>query len=328
MARFVVETLPNRRSGRAFPNRVMAAEPLGTRSRGFTGRGKNVRRTSRWFGGLFWWTMLIILLSLGAVASWTFCIFAFSYPEKPMNYWVLQKFNKLDPPQRFSNADAPANRSYEPRDLYDRFNDYEDRHFKELNGLLLRNYIENFSRAEPRFTMNMVGRYEIEARRALDEGDLITSGTVLMARCIDFPDVVIQYILPGEEGSVPADVLKVGDVLDLGTKSRSRFAPFNVVLHTSRVAGNQYSFCVVPIVFSKSNIARDVELTLDPPKRLNIEGLMPPIAVGVKMEVDEVVEESETAEAGEKEAAGKKAEGEESGIGGDGVPEELNSPNN
>jgi hypothetical protein len=265
----------------------MALDSLGTRSRGFSGRGKNVRRSSRWFGGLFWWTMLIILLALGAVASWTFCIFAFSYPEKPMNYWVLQKFNKLNPPKNFSNSDAPSNRSYEARDLYDRFNEYEDRHLKEINALLLRNYIENFARAERGFTMNMVGSFEIEARRALGPGDLITSGTVLMARCVDFPDVVIEYLLPGEAGSVPEELLKVGELLDLGTQSRSQFAPFNAVLHVSRSAGNQYCFCVVPIVYSRAHLARGVELTLSPPQRLNLEGVMPPIAVGVKVENDE-----------------------------------------
>jgi len=262
----------------------MAPDTISTRPRGPVGRGRNIRRPSNWFGSLFWWTMLIILLALSAVASWTFCIFAFSYPEKPFNYAVLQKFDKLEPPKKFSNANAPSNRSYVARDLYDRFNEYEDRHFKELNGLLLRNYIENFSRAEPGFTMNMVGSFEIEARRPLGDGDLITSGTVLMARCLDFPDVVIEYILPGAPGSVPEDLLKVGDVLDLGTKSRSRFAPFNVVLHISRVGGTQYCFCVVPIVFSRTHIARGVELTLEPPELLNLEGVMPPIAVGVKID--------------------------------------------
>ena len=82
-------------------------------------------------------------------------------------------------------------------------------------------------------------------------------------------------------------------MLDLGTKSRSRFAPFNVVLHISRAAGNQYCFCIVPIVFSRDHIARDVRLTLAPPKRLNLEGVMPPIAVGVKVGEQEA-EEPET----------------------------------
>ncbi len=111
-------------------------------------------------------------------------------------------------------------------------------------------------------------------------------------RCVDFPDVSIEYILPGKPGSVPDDVLKKGDLLDLGTKSRSRFAPFNVVLHISRLEGTQYCFCIIPVVFSKANIARGVELILDPPESLNIEGVMPPIAVGVKTAVDE---DSETA---------------------------------
>ena len=132
--------------------------------------------------------------------------------------------------------------------------------------------------------MNMVGSFEIEARRQLGEGDLITSGTVLLARCVDFPDVVIEYILPGAPGSVPEDVLKVGDILDLGTKSRSRFAPFNVVLHISRVGGTQYCLCIVPIVFSQNHIARGLELELEPPESLNLEGVMPPIEVGLKVE--------------------------------------------
>ena len=253
-------------------------DTIATNSRGYSGRGRNVRRTSRWFGGLFWWTMLIILLALAAVASWTFCIFAFSYPEKPINYMVLHKFNKIEPPRKFSSSNAPRNRSYFARDLYDRFNEYEDRHFKEINALLLRNYIENFERADREFTMNMVGTFEIEQREELGEDDLMSGGTVLLARCIDFPDVVIQYLLPGDPGSVPEDVLKVGDVVDLGTKKgRSRFAPFNVVLHITRLEGNQYCFCVVPLVFSKGQIARGVEVQLEPPTKLNVEGQMPPI---------------------------------------------------
>lgn len=275
-------------------------DSISTRSRGFTGRGRNVKRPSRWFGGLFWWTMLIILLALGAVASWTFCLFAFSYPEKPINYMVLQKFGKLDPPKKFSNSDAPSNRSYTPRDLYDRFNEYEERHFKEINSLLLRNYIENFARAERGFTMNMVGKFKVEDRRPLAEGDLMAGGTVLLARCIDFPDVVIEYLLPGRPGSVPDDVLAVGDLLDLGTKSRSRFAPFNVVLHISRVAGNQYCFCIVPIVFSSGQLARDVELTLAPPERVNPEAVMPPLPVGVKEE--QAAEEEGQGAAGSEDA--------------------------
>ena len=256
--------------------------------------------------------MLIILLALGAVATWTYCIFAFSYPEKPANYWLLQKFGKLDSPQKFTSSGAPKNKRYDARDLYDRFNEYEDRHFKEINSLLLRNYIENFSRAEQKFTMNMIGKFEIEKRRELNEEDLMQSGSVLRARCIDFPDVMIEYILPGAKGSVPDDVLKEGDVLDLGTKNRTRFAPFNVVLHITRSEGNQYCFCVVPIVFSKDQIARGVSLDLAPPKRLNLDAKMPPIepftrkaeAVTEEQAVEEpaeedgeqAVEESETGE--------------------------------
>ena len=271
----------------------MALDTIRSKPRVFTGRGRNVKRSSRWFGRLFWWTMLIILLALGAVASWTFCIFAFSHPEKPMNYWVLNKFNKLEAPKSFSNSNAPKNKSYTARDLYDRFQEYEDRHFKEMNGLLMRNYIENFERAEPGFTMNMVGKFEIEKRRALGEKDVIMSGTVLLARCVDFPDVVIEYLMPGKPGSVPDDVLKEGDVLDLGTKSRSRFAPFNVVLHVTRNEGNQYCFCIVPIVFSRAHLARGLELDLAPPKILNLDGtLPPPMPEGGK----DAVEEEETSE--------------------------------
>ena len=95
-------------------------------------------------------------------------------------------------------------------------------------------------------------------------------------------------------------MLKVGDTLDLGTKSRSRFAPFNVVLHISRVGGSQYCFCVVPIVFSKSHIARGVELSLEPPQSLNLAGLMPPIAVGVKTDDTEFDEDGSSVEIDEE----------------------------
>jgi len=260
---------------------------------------------------MFWWTMLIILLALGAVASWTFCIFAFSYPEKPINYGILQKFNKLDPPKRFTDADAPKIEFYQARDLYDRFNLYEQRHIDEMNGLLLRNYIENFQRAEPGFTMNMVGKFKIEAKQKLGGDDLIMRGTAIKARCIDFPDVTIEYILPigGERGgkdipNVSDDVLKVGEILDLGSRSRSRFAPFNVVLHISRSEGNEYCFCVIPIVYAKEHLARGMELILAPPQILNIEGNMPPLRKKAVEEVGKpaVEEEGESADLEEEEA--------------------------
>ena len=169
---------------------------LRSNSRPLSGRGRNVRRTSKLFGSLFWWTMLIIMLGLGAVASWTFCIYAFSYPEKPSNYKILQRFGKIEPPERFTDENAPKSKFYEGRDLYDRFHEYEQRHFDEINGLLLRNYIENFRRAEPGFTMNMVGEFKVVKRRELNDKDLIMRGTVIEARSVDFPDVSIQYLLP------------------------------------------------------------------------------------------------------------------------------------
>ena len=97
-------------------------------------------------------------------------------------------------------------------------------------------------------------------------------------------------------------MLKVGDVLDLGKRTgRSRFAPFNVVLHISRLEGNQYLFCVVPTVYAKKQLARDVELTLSPPEILNIEGLMPMPIEEPEKEVETEVEEGAAVEAADGE---------------------------
>src|SRR4051812_11614293 len=67
------------------------------RSRGGGGNLAKGRRDE----GLFWWTILITLLIGVATCCWFFSIMVFRYPEKPFNYRLLTKLEKLEPLARF-----------------------------------------------------------------------------------------------------------------------------------------------------------------------------------------------------------------------------------
>src|SRR3954468_10816976 len=76
------------------------------RARGGGGHLAKDRRDN----GLFWWTILITLLIGVATFCWFFSIMVFKYPEKPFNYRLLTKLEKLERIARFDPlaANAPA----------------------------------------------------------------------------------------------------------------------------------------------------------------------------------------------------------------------------
>src|SRR5215207_4653870 len=106
--------------------------------------------------GLFWWTILITLLLALATFCWFFSIMVFKYPEKPFNYRLLTKLEKLEPIARFDPLAAgsssaavikrlPNGSFHNARDLLNKYYNYNPDQLRLTNSLLKRSYILNYS---------------------------------------------------------------------------------------------------------------------------------------------------------------------------------------
>jgi hypothetical protein len=215
-------------------------------------------------GGLFWWTIFITLLMATATASWFFSILVFAHPEKPFNYNLLTKMEKLEPLRGYSRATAPYGPFLSANKLLTDYFDFSPEQLSVANDQLKRNYIQNFKdNTNPNYVK---GRYVVLGGRALTGKDVFTEGYAVIARSLDLEDVQVECILPGISASqVP---LKVGDEL----KMDDLFAP---VLHVQRLDDDRISATVVPIVFEESLKVAGDSFKMSPPSKLNMEAAWP-----------------------------------------------------
>ena len=137
----------------------------------------------------------------------------FSHPEKPFNYRVLAKFDKLDPIRPFSKYSVPGGKFLPSRDLLAEFFAFSHEQLAVKNDMLKRSYIRNYKQEQPLYVK---GSFEVINARPLTTSDVITEGWVVRARSTDIEDVDIEIVLPGNKAD--ADPYQVGDtiVLDLG----------------------------------------------------------------------------------------------------------------
>lgn len=198
--------------------------------------GGNFSKTSNG-GGLFWWTIFITLLMALATASWFFSILVFAHPEKPFNYGLLTKLEKLEPLRGYSRATAPYGPFLTANKVLTDYFDYSPEQLSVANDILKRNYIQNYKDANPSY---MKGKFTVLGGRALTSADVFTNGWAVIARSQELEDVQVECILPGLEAS--ESPFKPGDEV----KMDALFAP---LVHIQRMDGDRVSATVVPIVF-------------------------------------------------------------------------------
>ena len=92
-------------------------------------------------GGLFWWTIGLIILSGVAIFSWVFCLYVFSYPDKPFNYDLLTRLEKLEPPMDFKIMEVPSGPQLTAKEIYREYYQMEPDLQRVKNGDLLRAYL-------------------------------------------------------------------------------------------------------------------------------------------------------------------------------------------
>jgi len=228
-------------------------------------------------GGLFWWSIAITLLIGLATFSWFFCIYVFTHPEKPFNYRLLSKFEKLEPIKAFSEKDFPGGKTYAHRDMYQTFYSFTDENLKQKNSELHRAYITNYKEERP---ICIRGQFKVVHSRPLTKDDVFTSGTIARAVALveedkEYRNVVIEYILPSrtpsKEHFLPGDILKI-DTSEAEGKRR-RFAS---LLNVQRQQDDSMVFTVVPLAYGEhGNAQAEFSIRGEPPHRLNLDARWP-----------------------------------------------------
>lgn len=247
------------------------------RSRGGGGHLAKNRRDD----GLFWWTILITLLIGLATFCWFFSIMVFKYPEKPFNYRLLTKLEKLDPIAKFDPLAPGAKRLenggmiqrlpngsfHTARDLLNKYYDYNPDQLRLTNSILKRSYILNYDDESPIYVK---GTYAVKFVRPLAAGDLVKDGWVVRAHSSDLEDVEIELLLPGTADPM-APPYREGDSFTLDNKST-----FCSVIHVLRNRdADGLCATVVPIGYGSFNVGNQKKLALAPPTTLNVEAPLP-----------------------------------------------------
>lgn len=242
-----------------------ASSPARSRSRRTSPHAANVRRPQ--IGSLFWWTIASIVLGICAVLSWFFSIYIFDNPNLPLPYRILTKLEKIEPPMRFKVERPPQGRFRSPRALYeDDYAGFEQHHLDHINAKLLRNYLENFRRAES--VTYVKGKFVTESVRALGPGDLFQSGLVWRGHAEGFPNASIEVVLPTAEATPP-------ELIPLDKPFKLKGAFFAALIHVAKPDEDTMCFTLVPIVYGSQQVAQGAKIALRPPPRLNLEGHWP-----------------------------------------------------
>ena len=223
-----------------------------------------VRRDS----GLFWWTIAIFLLLALTTASWLGSLYIFRHPEKPRNYRLLAKFQKLPELKKFTERTVPQGKFNTADDIFAKYSRLTPEEIAVQNDLFKRSYIRNYEDTPPVYVR---GTYRIYKVEDLTPHQPFTSGLVVRAKSTDLPNVSIEFVFPTE--SLPRERLNYGDDLMLDTNES-----FASVLHISPLPESSLCLTVVPLTYNYFSVnpadARRYTI-LEPPVRLNMEAPWP-----------------------------------------------------
>jgi hypothetical protein len=228
------------------------------------GGGALVRKAGG--SGLFWWTILITLLMGLVTFCWFFSIMLFKHPEKPMNYRLLGKLEKLPLLRKFTVYTAPSGTAMSARELLTAYYHFEPEQLLIANDLLKRSYIRNYEKEDP--PVYVTGSFEILEVRPLTEEDVFTAGWVARTRSVDLEDVDVEIVLPGLGMEVPPFV--VGETLQLDRRNTCA-----TLLHVVRPSEDRLCATVVPIVYEGIKATSGDTLSFGPPRALNMDAGWP-----------------------------------------------------
>jgi hypothetical protein len=217
-------------------------------------------------GGIFWWTILITFLMGVATFCWFFSIMVFSHPEKPFNYRILAKFDKLEPLRPFSKFTIPGGKFLPSRDLFAEFFAFSHEQLAVRNDMLKRAYIRNYKQEQPIY---VTGEYQVINARPLASNDVVTTGWIVRARAVDLEDIDIELVLPGLETA--EDPFQAGDKIVLDQKNT-----FASALHVQKFDHDRLCVTLMPITYQGISVNKESKSwKMNPPEKLNMEAYWP-----------------------------------------------------
>lgn len=209
------------------------------------------------------WAITLATMLVLAVGSWVFSLYVFGHPEEPIPHAVLKKLNRLEPPKRFDIYAVPAGEGLSARDAYAKY-----RHFlslgpqeiETLNSGMLRDFLNNYRRAEPADYVS--GTFRIKDVVALHEGTFIQQGLAVRAVSTESDDLEIEYLMPGPQAK--PGLFRSGD--DLVLEASRAFA---AVVHFSPLDGQRLCLSLVPLVYGPHTPPEGERIELEPPPVTN-----------------------------------------------------------
>lgn len=235
----------------------------GSERRSFGG-GSMSRKNNN--ANLFWWTIAITFMMGLATFCWFFSIMVFQHPEKPLNYKVLAKVNKLPIIRKFSVYTVPNGSAKNAKELLSAYFAYKPDQLAVSNDILKRAYIRNYDRQDP--PVYLTGSFQVLEVRKLTEDDVVTDGWIVRTRSVDIEDVDVEIVMPSL--AVPKSPFEVGEVLTLDKRST-----FAALVHVERLNEDRFCGTVVPLVYEGFKTENGEALTMNPPVKLNLDASWP-----------------------------------------------------
>ena len=244
-------------------------------------------------GGMFLWTVVLLLLTGMAMASWIGSFYVVAHPEKPACYRLLQRLKKLEPPKQFMVTEGPFGKFLSPKMMLEKYGKMGPRELEKANSELVRMYIKNY-RETKQPADYVAGVFEVVESHVLSANDFFPSGVVAVTQARDYPQVLMEMVFPAATGGVAMikSFLPVGRELTL---ERSR--DLGAILHVERLSDSRMQFTVVPLSYGSFQLKegrgsftlKSPEDLIDPAKGgdakngINIDGALP-IVNGIRLQ--------------------------------------------
>lgn len=242
----------------------------GTRSRAPYGYARDGQAHETARVNLLAWILVILFLSAMAIFSWIFPAYVFRNPHTPLNYDLLRKIGKLDDLEQFKSSRPPLTGKQRPkffsaRGLFDAESGRSEEHLAVRNDNEKRLYVQNYSDGE--MLGYITGEFEILETRVLGEDDLFP-GLALRALSTDFPNTVLEYLLP--IAGPFTNPYEAGDTLTV-----LRGGDLAAILHIAKLPEDRLSISAVPLTYPDKTVTEDEVLDLAVPASLNLRAQWP-----------------------------------------------------
>ena len=234
-------------------------------------------------GGLFGWTIFILLLIALVAVCWMGTLYIFGHPELPTGYSILHKFKKLEAPKRFSEIAAPKGEFLSAKKLLERYNTMSPRLLQKESDRLLRAYIRNYQNLDG-LVPYIFGNFKVLDSYELTKDDFFQSGVVALAQDSEAPNVLIENVLTTDQRKVASLYRSLLTGVDIPIQRSVNLSP---IIHIERLPDGRLKFTTIPIQYPDYATTQGPgAFGLEPPPTLNVEAGLPVLSNAKVIEAD------------------------------------------